>query len=153
MSTTYMTHNPRVGNHGLLVSEKNDTGFCEYLRERLDEGYYEDQGYTEEQMAAYRERAVDDEGYCGCKLSQLNGSTSGTGGTFSVLMSLPIRDNVEEDITRLGWNYEDSEAEQIASAQSAVDWRLRVQEVYFEHEVSLASGESYDPILSTKDWW
>jgi len=153
MSTTYQTHNPRVGNHGYLVTEKNDKPYCEYVRERLDEGYYKDQGYTKEQIATFRARAVDDEGYCGCRLSTTNGDVSGTGGVFSVLMSLPIREDVEEDIARLGWDYTESEADQLTSAQSAVDWRLRVQEVYFEHEVSLASGDSYERILETKSWW
>lgn len=60
-------HIPRAGRHGLLVSEKDVEGRCEYARNALDDS--EAKGYK---LAAvdreWFERVKhDDEGYCVCE--------------------------------------------------------------------------------------
>lgn len=155
MSTEYVTHIPKVGNHGLLVSEKHDKPWCEYLRERLDNGTYKDQGYTDSQLARYEARAVDANGLCGCLESVKGavGGVAGTGGVFSVLMSLPIREDVVDDEIMMGWQFETSIEEHEEAARDSADWNNRVREVYIANDVSLASEESYDTILSATSWW
>lgn len=135
-----LTHNPRVGRHGLLLEMKDDTTRCMFMRRTLNTPDYP--WRNAEHRDRVKRMSADENDMCPCHVSSV-------GGVWSRMMS-SLPESAEENVqyyfghpTNTGRldEYEQREMDQ------TLVYEGQLSELYMEKDISLASGETYRRLM------